>query len=94
MIIFLVAIASVFSPTVLSNTVVGAGKRTECLDIRIHGDSTRQVLFIVSNAVDDDDDDEEDAVMAAAEATTTVSNDRNDDDELVGFFFLAVDVGE
>jgi len=56
--------------------------------MRIHGDSTRQVLFIVSNAeVDDDDDDDnnEDAVMAA-DATTTVSNDRNEEEDGDLFF--------
>ena len=54
--------------------------------MRIHGDSTRQVLFIVSNAeVDDDDDDDDDAVMAA-DATTTVSNDRNEEEDGDLFF--------
>jgi hypothetical protein len=53
--------------------------------MRIHGDSTRQVLFIVSNAAVDDDDDDEDAVMAA-DATTTVSNDRNEEEDGDLFF--------
>ena len=58
--------------------------------MRIHGDSTRQVLFIVSNAeVDDDDDDNEDAVMAA-DATTTVSNDRNEEEEDGDLFFPTI----